>query len=41
MFTDEQFLLQRLANASIDIYSMAAVLSRSVYIIIMESVWNS
>ena len=25
---DEQFLLQRLANASIDIYGMAAVLSR-------------
>lgn len=25
---DEQFLLERLANASIDIYTMAAVLSR-------------
>ena len=28
---DEQFILQRLANAAIDIYGMAAVISRYVY----------
>ena len=30
LYIDEQFLLQRLANAAIDIYGMAAVISRSV-----------
>ena len=28
--TDEQFLLHRLANAAIDIYGMAAVISRYI-----------
>ena len=28
IFTDQQFLLKRLADAAIDIYGMAAVLSR-------------